>query len=81
VVKTSKLIAKLKSKPNDFTWNELKKVLAFYGYEEITRRGKSGGSRRKFVNSSKDIINLHEPHPDKTIKTYVIKQIIEHLNL
>lgn len=81
MVKTSKLIAKLKSKPNDFTWNELKKVLAFYGYEEITRRGKSGGSRRKFVNSSKDIINLHEPHPDKTIKTYVIKQIIEHLNL
>lgn len=80
-MKISKLINRLKSKPKDFTWNELKKVLGYYGYKETTQRGKSGGSRRKFVNSNNDIINLHEPHPEKTIKIYVIKQVIEHLKL
>lgn len=79
--KVEKLIAKLKSKPKDFTWDELKKVLAHYGYEEIKKKGKTGGSRRKFVNKKKEIISLHEPHPEKTIKPYVVKQIIEHLNL
>ena len=79
--KVEKLIKKLKSKPKGFTWDELKKVLAHYGYKEVKKKGKTGGSRRKFVNDSADIISLHEPHPEKTIKTYVVKQIIEHLNL
>jgi len=76
-----KLIVKLKSNPKDFTWNELKKVLEYYGYKEIRNKGKTGGSRRKFINESNDIISLHEPHPKKTLKTYVLKQIINHLNL
>jgi predicted RNA binding protein YcfA (HicA-like mRNA interferase family) len=79
--KTEKLIIKLKSNPKDFTWDELKKVLSYHGFEEIKKKGKTGGSRRKFKNDSNDIITLHEPHPEKTIKQYVIKQIIEHLNL
>ena len=79
--KIDKLIAKLKSKPKDFTWDELKKVLSHYGYTEIKKKGKTGGARRKFVNNKKDIISLHEPHPERIIKTYVVKQIIEHLNL
>lgn len=78
--KIEKLIAKLKSNPKDFTWDELKKVLAHFGYEEM-KKGKSGGSRRKFVNSKNDVISLHKPHPQNTLKSYVIKQIIEHLNL
>lgn len=79
--KIDKLIKKLKSNPRDFTWDELKKVLTHFGFEEIKKKGKTGGSRRKFINDKQDIISLHEPHPEKIIKTYVIKQIIEHLNL
>jgi len=79
--KIDKLIDRLKSRPKDFTWNELKKVLAHFGYEEIRQKGKSSGSRRKFINKEKKIISLHEPHPRKINKRYVIDQIIEHLNL
>lgn len=79
--KIEKLIKKLKSDPKDFTWNDLKKLLAFYGYEELKMKGKTGGSRRKFVNDKKVMINLHEPHPQKVIKPYLIKIIIKHLNL
>ena len=76
-----KLIKKFKSNPKDFTWDELRKVLSHFGYEEIKSKGKTGGSRRKFKNASNRIISIHEPHPEKTIKRYLIKQIIEHLNL
>lgn len=81
MVKINKLITKLKSNPKDFTWVELIRVLAQYGYKEVKKKGKTGGSRRKFVNESKDVICLHEPHPKKTVKPYVIKQIIERINL
>lgn len=33
--KKEKLIQKLKSIPNDFTYNELKQVLAYYDFQEI----------------------------------------------
>ena len=79
--KIDKLIKKFKSNPKDFTWEELKKVLAHYGFSEIKRKGKTGGSRRKFVDDNQTVISLHEPHPDKIIKSYLIKQIREQLNL
>lgn len=76
-----KLLLKLKSDPKDFTWGELKRVLAHYGYREMKKKGKTSGSRRKFVNENKDVISLHEPHPKKIIQAYVIKKNVEHLNL
>lgn len=80
--KIDKLIAKLKGNPKDFTWSELKKVLAYFGFIEIKKKGKTGGSRRKFKNATNDIIiSLHEPHPDNIVKSYVVKQIKEYLNL
>lgn len=42
--KIEKLIERLRSNPRDFTWEEFKKVLKHYGYEEMTK-GKTGGSR------------------------------------
>ncbi len=79
--KTEKLVERFKSNPTDFTWIELTKVLNHLGYFEKTSKGKTGGSRIKFVNEEKDIINLHKPHPSNIIKQYVIKQIIEKLEL
>ncbi|MCE6990985.1 hypothetical protein LZG72_17885 [Dyadobacter sp. CY323] len=38
--------------------------------------GKTGGSRRKFVDSDQLILSLHKPHPRPVVKTYVIEQII-----
>ena len=67
------------SNPKDLTWDELIKILAHYGFEEITKKGKTGGSRVKFVDDNKNIVNLHKPHPGNIVKSYVIKQIVEKL--
>ncbi|MCK5102056.1 MAG: type II toxin-antitoxin system HicA family toxin [Cyclobacteriaceae bacterium] len=75
-----KLIQKLLSKPKDFTYDDLLKLLSVFGYEEI-KKGKTSGSRRAFVNSStKHIIRLHKPHPGKILKMYQINNIIDELN-
>jgi len=79
--KIAKLIEKFKSNPTDLTWEELVKILKYLGYDELKKKGKTGGSRRKFVNSNKEIINLHKPHPGNIVKNYVIKQLLEYLKL
>ncbi len=43
--KAEKLIEKLKSRPKDFTWDEMLKVLKYFGYEQMAQ-GKTGVSRR-----------------------------------
>jgi hypothetical protein len=78
VGKNEKLVERLLSNPKDFTWEELVKVLGFYGYTE-RKGGKTGGSRRKFVDGNDNIISLHKPHPGNIVKTYAINDIIEHL--
>jgi hypothetical protein len=78
VSKKEKLLQKLLSNPRDFTWDELGNLLAHLGYAEITK-GKTGGSRRKFVDGNKNIISLHKPHPGNIIKGYAIALVIEHL--
>lgn len=76
-----KLLEKFLSIPKDLTWEELVKILNHFGYIEKTTKGKTGGSRRKFINTDKDIINLHKPHPRNIVKQYIIRQIIEKLEL
>lgn len=51
-------------------------VLSHFGYTQL-KAGKTGGSRRKFINKKQVIINLHEPHPDPRVKKYAIRQVIE----
>ncbi|HAO15234.1 MAG TPA: hexulose-6-phosphate synthase [Tenacibaculum sp.] len=79
--KIEKLIVKFKSNPKDLTWDELKKVLAYFGFTELAKKGKTGGSRVKFADAENRIINLHKPHPGNIVKQYIIKQIIEKLSL
>lgn len=76
--KNEKLVERLLSNPKDITWDELAKVLAYYGYSE-KKTGKTGGSRRKFVDGDNNIISLHKPHPGNIVKTYAINDVIEHL--
>lgn len=74
----SKLIDRFLKVPKDLTWDELVKILSSFGYEEMTK-GKTAGSRRKFVNADGDLILLHKPHPANIVKTYATRQVIEHL--
>ncbi|MBO0932783.1 type II toxin-antitoxin system HicA family toxin [Fibrella sp. HMF5036] len=81
MTKIDKLIARLLRKPTDFTWDELVKVLAYHGFEERTK-GKTGGSRRAFVNvKTGQIISLHKPHPENTVKRYILDQVLMTLDL
>ncbi|MDG5495373.1 type II toxin-antitoxin system HicA family toxin [Niveispirillum sp. BGYR6] len=71
-----KLIARLKSRPKDFTWDELVRLLEGLGYHEAAT-GKTGGSRRRFVHATAPIIALHKPHPGNIIKMYVIEEVLQ----
>ena len=79
--KIDKLLIKFKSIPKDLTWSELVKILNYYNYFEKSKKGKTGGSRRKFINEYLDIISLHKPHPKNIVKQYVIRQLLIKLNL
>jgi hypothetical protein len=77
--KENKLIKMLVSRPKDFTYNELRRLLTNLGYEEH-KNAKTSGSRVAFINrGSNHIIRLHKPHPDNELKQYQIEQIIEEL--
>jgi hypothetical protein len=79
VSKKEKLIEKLKRKPKDFTYQELRSLLGLMGYSEETK-GKSSGSRVAWINlETKSIIRLHKPHPENTLKLYQISEILEEL--
>jgi hypothetical protein len=79
MTRRNKIIDRLLSRPKDFTYDELAKVLNSFGYQEV-KTGKTSGSRRAFVNSiSKHIIRLHKPHPGNLLKMYQIDYIIQEL--
>ena len=76
--KIEKLLERFFSAPKDITWGEAVKVMSYYGFKEM-KAGKTGGSRRKFVNRHKLVICLHEPHPRNILKKYQIDLIIQHI--
>ncbi|MFC1478575.1 type II toxin-antitoxin system HicA family toxin [Candidatus Margulisiibacteriota bacterium] len=76
--KQDKLLERFMSKPKDFKYSELKRLLSYFGFSEMSR-GKTSGSRGAFVNSNKDIIRLHKPHPKQILKEYQIEYIIDYL--
>ena len=76
--KKEKLIARLQQRPKDFTWDELASLLKSFGYREV-RTGRTGGSRRRFINPSAATITLHKPHPQNILKRYAIDQILNTL--
>jgi hypothetical protein len=75
MAKNQKVVQRLLSNPTDFTWDELIKVLGGFGYVEL-KKGKTGGSRRKFADDNNHIISLHKPHPGNILKQYQIKEIV-----
>lgn len=76
MVKREKLIARFKTIPADFKWQELTLLLKALGYKEL--QGK--GSRGKFENGNADqMVNLHRPHHGNVVKRYALRQLIEKL--
>ena len=73
--KKEKLIARLKSNPKDFTFDEMQTLLIYFGFE-MSNKGKTSGSRVKFIKGNVPII-LHKPHPRNYLLEYQVKQITE----
>ncbi len=55
--------------PADFQYDEMVKLLGYFGFEEI-ETGKTSGSRVKFENSKGVPVMLHKPHPSGIMKKY-----------
>ena len=71
-----KLIAKLKSKPRDFTFDEAETLLGYLNYQR-SNKGRTSGSRVMFVRQDHQSILLHKPHPRKELLAYQVKQLTD----
>ena len=78
--KKDKLIKRFLTMPTDFHYNELARLIGYFGFEEV-KKGKTAGSRVKFINEENIPIILHKPHPTGIMKAYQLKQIKEILDL
>ena len=78
MVQKDKLIQRLKSKPKDFTFDDAETLLNYLDFIR-SNKGKTSGSRVMFVSNEHGSILLHKPHPQKELKSYQIKQLLEFL--
>ncbi|WP_071121994.1 type II toxin-antitoxin system HicA family toxin [Prevotellamassilia timonensis] len=72
-----KLIQRFKLQPKDFTWQELVRLFALLGFE-VSNKGRTSGSRVIFENGDMAYM-AHKPHPERFIKAYVMKQVMDFL--
>ena len=78
--KKSKLIDRFLRLPSDFHYDETVRLLGYFGFTEV-KKGKTSGSRVKFIDEGGIGIYLHKPHPSGIMKKYQLKQIKETLGL
>ena len=74
-----KLINRLKSRPKDFTFDEVESLLGYLDYKR-SDKGRTSGSRVMFVSDNHPPIMMHKPHPRKELLDYQVKQLLEMLN-
>ena len=70
-----KLIARLKTVPRDFTFDETETLLGYLTYRR-SDKGRTSGSRVMFVSENHPPILLHRPHPRKELQRYQLNQLI-----
>jgi hypothetical protein len=75
--KKDKLVERLLKKPNDFTFDEMKSLLSYLGYD--LKKGGTGSGVKFIREGSNEVINFHKPHPNGVLKKYVLDQTIEKL--
>ena len=73
-----KLIQRLKSKPKDFTFEDAETLLKYLEFAR-SNKGRTSGSRVMFSNAQHGSILLHKPHPQKELKAYQIRRLVEFL--
>lgn len=73
-----KLIERFKRLPNDFTFDEMERLLSIFGYEK-SNKGKTSGARVIYRNENKRPIMLYKPHPGNIIKGYAMRQVLDEL--
>ncbi|MDR0853614.1 MAG: type II toxin-antitoxin system HicA family toxin [Clostridiales Family XIII bacterium] len=79
MTKIEKLIARAKRKPDDFTYQELVKLLNHLGYNEFNS-GKTSGSQVNFYDERhKEFITIHKPHPHKEFRRGSLIAILKQL--
>ncbi len=78
--KKTQLINRFLTMPSDFHFNEVVKLVGYFGYAEM-KTGKTSGSRIKFISKDGDQIKFHKPHPTGIMKRYQLKEIKEKLGL
>ena len=72
-----KLIARLKTVPKDFTFDEAESLLNYLSFSK-SNKGKTSGSRVMFVSDQYQTkILLHKPHPRKETAEYQVRQLID----
>ena len=72
--KKSKLIARFKKLPKDFTFEEMTRLFVIFGFD-LKQKGSTSGSCVLFVNEEEKMrYIMHKPHPTNIIKSYVIVQ-------
>jgi len=70
-----KLIKRFLSHPKDFTFDEMVRLMAIFGYR-VSNKGKTSGSRVSFFKEDcKNFITIHKPHPSNLIKTYILLEV------
>jgi hypothetical protein len=72
-----KLEKRFLSLPRDFTFDELVRLFAQYGYE-LSRKGRSSGSRVAFVRGN-EVFTMHRPHPENIVKRGTLQNVKEYL--
>ena len=71
-----KALIRLQSKPKDFTWSELQRIMTHSGFQELA----NSGSRRKFFNpATKRVAIFHRRHPIDTLLPYQVKDALNFL--
>lgn len=78
MTKKEKLLNRLLRKPKDFKWHELVVLLEGFGYQKIEKT-KRGARVKFYLKSPRNIISIHKPHPDSTLKMYQINDVINNL--
>lgn len=74
-----RLIARLKMKPTDFSIQELDTLMNKCGCHKYNR-GRTSGSAIAYIHvATKRVLSLHSPHPQKLLKTYMVKMVLEFL--
>ena len=75
--KKEKLIKRLKSKPNDFTFDEAVALMHSLGMKRI-KPGKTSGPRVNYeLNGVK--VRMHKPHPHNVLLRYQLNDLLDTL--